>query len=65
MVDFNLFDPPPEKVPAPKHLDKNEHPYQILSLNLVLKNKHHIFLVRTKPRGPKFINVVNWAYSIT
>ena len=47
---------PPQKVPVPKHLDKNWAPLQILSLNLV-KNKRHIFLVWLR-----FTNVVNWAY---
>ena len=45
--------PPPEKMPAPKHLDKKWAPLHIPSLNLV-KNKHLNFLV-----WPKFTNMVN------
>ena len=32
----NISDPLPEKMPAPKHLDKNWTSLQILSLNLTL-----------------------------
>ena len=46
--------PLPEKMEAPKHLDKNWAPLQIMSLNIRNNNKHHIFLV-----WPMFTNVVD------